>query len=214
VWAGVPYLDDDSAGVEFSHVSPDGDQGYPGRLDVTVDYRLDAESLSISYRATCDAATIVNLTNHTYWNLAGLGTIADHTLRIAASRYVPVDAELIPTGGTALVAGTRFDFTQPVRVGDRIGVDGIDHCFVFDEASIADQVELADPASGRAMVVTTDQPGVQLYTGHQLADRFAALCLETQLPPDTPNRPEFGSAVLRPGETYRQSTRHLFRFGP
>ncbi|MCX4551306.1 aldose epimerase family protein [Streptomyces sp. NBC_01500] len=197
-------------GVRLFRVSPDGEEGFPGRLDVSVTYSLEESgALRIAYRATTDAPTVVSLTNHSYWNLGGQGSgsATGHELRIAASRLTPVDADLIPTGELAPVAGTRFDFRRARQVGP-----GYDHNFVLDGA---DAAELCDPVSGRTLSVTTTEPGLQLYTGDHIDDGpygpGAGIALETQRFPDTPNRPEFPGAVLRPGGAYVSST--VYGFG-
>ncbi|MFE3030713.1 aldose epimerase family protein [Streptomyces canus] len=199
-------------GVRLSRVSPHGEEGFPGRLEVSGTYSLDESgALRISYEAVTDAPTVVNLTNHSYFNLAGSGNAGGHELRIDASRFTPVDADLIPTG-VEEVAGTRFDFRQARKVGA-----GYDHNFVLDKGITAQAVEVAelyDPASGRVLTVATTEPGLQLYTADHLPEPFApgdGVALETQHFPDSPNRPEFPSTVLRPGEVYRSQT--VYGFG-
>ncbi|MDL4820089.1 aldose epimerase family protein [Actinomadura opuntiae] len=196
--------------VELSLVSPDGEEGYPGELRARVRYVLDGDALRLEYRAAADAPTVLNLTNHSYFNLAGSGDVRRHVVMLEADRYLPVDEGKIPTGELAPVAGTPFDFTAPTRVDARR--DGrYDHCFV-----LRGRVTVTDPASGRSMEVTTTEPGVQFYTGHMLDGvatpfgPFAGLCLETQRFPDAPNRPAFPSAVLRPGEEHRSATTYRF----
>lgn len=196
-------------GVRLSRVSPDGEEGFPGRLAVTATYSLTENgALRIAYEATTDAPTVVSLTNHSYWNLAGAGSgsAAGHELRIAASRVTPVDADLIPTGELAPVAGTRFDFRQSRKVGS-----GYDHNYVLDGP---DAAELSDPASGRVLTITTSEPGVQLYTGDHIDDGpygpGDGIALETQRFPDTPNRPEFPGAVLRPDCAFVSETVYGF----
>lgn len=198
-------------GVRLSRVSPHGEEGFPGRLEVSGTYSLDESgALRIAYEAVTDAPTIVNLTNHSYFNLAGSGNASGHELRIDASRFTPVDADLIPTG-VEEVAGTRFDFRQSRKVGA-----GYDHNFVLDKGITEQAVgvaELYDPASGRLLTVATTEPGLQLYTADHLTEPFApgdGIALETQHFPDSPNRPEFPSTVLRPGETYRSETVYGF----
>ncbi|MCH5677104.1 aldose epimerase family protein [Streptomyces gilvus] len=199
-------------GVRLSRVSPHGEEGFPGRLEVSATYTLDADgSLRIGYEAVTDAPTIVNLTNHSYWNLAGSGTASGHELRIDASRYTPVDADLIPTGELADVAGTRFDFRQSRKTGT-----GYDHNFVLVGGvtqTPREVAELHDPASGRVLTVTTTEPGLQLYTADHLPEPFApgdGVALETQHFPDSPNRPDFPSTVLRPGGVFRSETAYGF----
>ncbi|GGY84650.1 aldose epimerase family protein [Streptomyces nitrosporeus] len=199
-------------GVRLSLVAEDGEEGFPGRLAVSVAYTLDpGGALRISYRATAGAPTVVNLTNHTYWNLAGAdsGSALGHELRIAAGRITPVDGESIPTGETAPVDGTRFDFREAKPVGP-----GYDINYVLDAPGDAPVAELYDAASGRALTVWTTEPGMQLYTGDHLGGRSFAACagiaLETQHFPDSPNRPAFPSTVLRPGEEFTSTTVYGF----
>lgn len=198
-------------GVRLSRVSAHGEEGFPGRLEVSGTYSLDESgALRIAYEAVTDAPTIVNLTNHSYFNLAGSGNAGGHELRIAASRFTPVDADLIPTG-IEEVADTRFDFRRTRKVGA-----GYDHNFVLDKGitqGAVEVAELSDPASGRVLTVATTEPGLQLYTADHLPEPFApgdGIALETQHFPDSPNRPEFPSTVLRPGETYRSETVYGF----
>jgi aldose 1-epimerase len=194
VWEAEPV----PGGVRLTRTSPDGECGYPGSLDVAVTYTLDAEDrLRIGYEASTDAPTVLNLTNHSYWNLAGGGTISDHELRIAASRYTPVDAALIPTGELADVAGTPMDFRQARRIGEH----EYDHNWVLDG-----DVRLRDPGSGRTLAISTTEPGLQFYAGGMLDTPRAGLALETQHFPDSPNRPGWPSTVLRPGETFTSTT--------
>jgi aldose 1-epimerase len=194
VWDAEPV----AGGVRLTRTSPDGECGYPGTLDVAVTYSLDAEDrLRIDYAATTDAPTVVNLTNHSYWNLAGGGTIDDHELRIAASRYTPVDAGLIPTGELADVAGTPMDFRAARRIGDY----DYDHNWVLEG-----DVWLRDPSSGRTLTITTTEPGLQFYAGGMLSVPRTGLALETQHFPDSPNRPDFPPTLLRPGETFTSTT--------
>ncbi|WP_406419171.1 galactose mutarotase [Streptomyces sp. NBC_00873] len=208
VWEAREVL----GGVELSLVAEDGEEGFPGRLAVSAAYTLDEDgALRIAYRATTDAPTVVNLTNHTYWNLAGAdsGSAAGHTLRIAAGRITPVDGESIPTGELLPVEGTRCDFRETRTVGT-----GYDHNFVLDEAVDGPVAELCDPGSGRVLTITTTEPGMQLYTADHLDGRPYRPCdgiaLETQHFPDSPNRPEFPSTVLRPREEYVSTTVYGF----
>lgn len=231
LWTVGGYdLTPEKASVRFTYVSVDGEEGYPGTLKVTVTYTLNqANELRIHYSATTDRATPINLTNHSYFNLAGRGTIDDQVLQVFAARYTPVDAGLIPTGALAPVAGTALDFTSPKRLGDRINatgldVPGYDHNFVLDDGGkqVAPAARVTDPASGRTLEVLTDRPGIQLYTAnHFPADGYecngglrfpphGAFCLETQNFPDAINKPSFPKAVLRPGEMYDTTT--VFRF--
>jgi aldose 1-epimerase len=199
-------------GVRLSRVSPHGEEGFPGRLEVSATCTLDAQgALRIAYEAVTDATTVVNLTNHSYWNLSGSGHAGGHELRIAASRITPVDGDLIPAGEPEDVTGTRFDF----RTARKTGV-GYDHNFVLDKGVTAtpeEVAELHDPASGRVLTVATTEPGLQLYTADHLGAPFApgdGIALETQRFPDSPNRPDFPSTVLRPGEVYRSETVYAF----
>lgn len=226
LWDHQPVQGDGFVGVAFSRVSPDGEENYPGTLRVTVTYRLRRDNrLEIEYTATTDKPTVLNLTNHAYWNLAGagVGTILDHLLEINADSYLPVDETLIPLGPPAPVAGTPFDFRQPKPIGRDIEATqgGYDHCFVLNKdkpGELTFCARLKDPKSGRVMEVWTTQPGVQVYTANGLDGRlgaggrtypkFGAVCLETQHFPDSPNHPDYPSTVLRPGETYRELTVH------
>ena len=220
IWQAEP----DGPDLLLSLVSPDGDQGFPGRLEVRVRYRLNGGALSIDYEATTDAPTVLNLTNHAYFNLAGAGTVMDHVISIAADRYLPVDAALIPTGELRPVAGTPLDLRQPTRIGARINADdpqlrlggGYDHCFVLADAPHpAPQPAARLEAEGIVMQVLTTEPAVQFYSGNFLSGQpFAwrtGLCLETQHFPDSPNQPGFPSTVLRPGSVYWSRT--IYRFG-
>ncbi|WP_327175603.1 galactose mutarotase [Streptomyces sp. NBC_01335] len=202
-------------GVELGLVAEDGEEGFPGRLAVSVTYTLEpGGTLRIGYRATTDAPTVVNLTNHTYWNLAGAetGSALGHELRIAAGRITPVDAASLPTGELASVDGTRFDFRRAKPVGPEY-----DHNYVLDApGELAEAAaELYDAGSGRALTVRTTEPGIQLYTADHLGDGgpfvpSAGIALETQHFPDSPNRPHFPSTVLRPGEEYVSTTEYDF----
>ncbi|MEV1063200.1 aldose epimerase family protein [Streptomyces sp. NPDC050263] len=210
VWDVTPV----EHGLRLSRVSAHGEEGFPGRLEVSATYTLDASgALRFGYRAVTDAPTVVNLTNHSYFNLGGPGTgsAGGHELRLAASRYTPVDADLIPTGEPAQVADGRFDFRTARKVGA-----GYDHNFVLDKGVTDTPVEVAelhDPASGRVLTVATTEPGLQLYTADHLGEPFVpgeGVALETQAFPDSPNRPEFPSTVLRPGAEYRSETVYGF----
>jgi aldose 1-epimerase len=246
VWNASPFKTADTAGVKLTLHSPAGNgctpstpstppctTGYPGNLDVEVDYTLDNRNqLHIDYTATTDAPTVLNLTNHNYWNLAGegSGTIYDHLLKLNADHFTPVDSTLIPTGQIAPVAGTPFDFTRFHAIGERIrGNDqqlvfgrGYDHNWVLNRPSADDKsmivaAQLIDPSSGRELTISTTEPGVQFYSGNFLDGTLYGtsghqyrqgdgLALETQHFPDSPNHANFPSTVLRPGQTYRTST--------
>jgi aldose 1-epimerase len=212
-------------GVKLAYTAADGEEGYPGKLAVTVTYVLtEDDQLKFEYAATTDRPTILNLTNHAYWNLAGKGNVLDHELTLNADRYLPADATLLPRGEILPVKGTPMDFTRPQTIGSRIEnvPGGYDHCYVLNQAKpgeLAFCARVVEPKSGRAMAVHTTEPGVQLYTANFLQMKRAGgktygkhdgFCLETQHFPDSPNRPHFPSTVLRPGETYRQTTVHQF----
>ena len=234
VWKAQSLENDQGVGVVFTHTSPDGEEGYPGNLAAKVTYTLTNQNeLIFDYEATTDKPTPVNLTQHTYFNLAGAGKgdVLGHEVLLNADSFTPVDSNLIPTGEIRKVAGTPFDFTKPTAVGARINQDdeqlklagGYDHDFVInrrgEEPSLAARVY--EPTSGRVLEVSTTQPGVQLYTGNFLDgtltgkgghvyQKRSGLCLETQHFPDSPNKPDFPSTILRPGETYRSRT--IFKF--
>jgi aldose 1-epimerase len=225
VWTARPLEDDGSVGVELTYISHDGEEGYPGTLTVIVRYRLKEDnSLSIDYSAVTDRPTIVNLTNHAYWNLAGCGSALGNVLSIHAEQYLPTNESLIPTGELRAVRGTPMDFTTPHTIGERIAeVDGgYDHCYVLNKKPdelVSLAAHIFDPGSGRTMELFTSEPGVQFYSSNSLdvtrADghhygKHDGFCLETQHFPDAPNRPDFPSTVLRPGEVYRQHTLHRF----
>jgi aldose 1-epimerase len=237
VWAVTQEITGaDGVGIELHYVSPDGDQHFPGALDTTVTYLLNERNeLRIHYRATTDKATIVNLTNHTLWNLRGegSGTIEDHLLQVHAAQYTPVDAAAIPTGELAEVAGTPFDFRTAKAIAEGIRADhaqialgkGYDHNWVLAQAAAdgkAAAARLRDPASGRLLEVWTTEPGIQVYSGNFLDGSLYGpsgrayrqgdgLALETQHFPDSPNQAHFPSTVLRPGAMYDTTT--VFRFG-
>jgi len=232
-WQISTLADESGAQVSLRLVSDDGDQGFPGRVEVTVTYRLDAiDVLQIDIEGTTDAPTVLNVTNHAYWNLAGTtgeravasASIRDHTLSVTADRLVRVDDALLPTGQLDPVGGTPWDLRSQRRLGDVLdlpelaGPGGLDHCLVLGHAQRRSEgsgagggdaqhsAELADPVSGRRLRVDTDQPGVQVYSANHGAGplpRHGAVCLESQHLPDSPNQPRFPSATLHPGQIYR-----------
>jgi aldose 1-epimerase len=224
-------LSADATHVVFRHVSPHGEGGYPGALTVEAEYRVSSSSLSITYRAWTDRATPVNMTQHAYFNLAGEagGTIGDHLLRIDADRWTPVDEQLIPTGELADVAGTPFDLRAGVRLGEGIAsVEASGHGSGYDHnlwlsspaGALRDVAELSDPSSGRHMVLASDQPCLQVYSGNRLGRAVGrgsvvfpvhgAVCLEPQHAPDSVNRPEWPSTVLAPGGMYEHRIAYRF----
>jgi aldose 1-epimerase len=215
----------------LTHISADGDQGFPGTLTARASYQLDGSTLSLAFEAQTTQPTIVNLSSHPYFNLAGAGSadVLSHEVSIPADAFLPTDAAQIPTGELRPVAGTPFDFRQPTPLGGRIrhadpqlflGL-GYDHCFVLGTDRPGLAVRLSDPGSGRVLEIHTDQPGVQIYTGNKLTGAFAGhggviyrqsagLALEAQGFPDAPNHAHFPSTILRPGETYRRVIRYCF----
>ncbi|MGY8770081.1 MAG: aldose epimerase family protein [Pirellulales bacterium] len=230
VWTGKEIVTGDGhVGVEFSYHSVDGEEGYPGNLDVVASFTLSADNeLHISHTATTDAATVINLTNHNYWNLAGIGsgTNYEHVLKLESDKFLAVDDTLIPTGEYTDVKGTVMDFTSPTAIGKGIqetGGDpiGYDHCYVLrsQTGELALAATVTEPVSGRIMEVYTTEPGIQLYSGNFLDGSEAgaglkqheAFCLETQHYPDSPNQESFPTTVLKPGETYSHKTVHKFK---
>lgn len=232
VWSAREAKSDDGPAVGFTYLSPDGEEGFPGNLNIAVVFTLtEDDALKIDYAATTDQATPVNLTNHSYFNLSGegRGTIMDHVLTIHASRYTPTDDTLIPTGEIKSVKATVFDFTTPTRIGDRINLvrtdpPGYDLNYVLDEpgGKLSHAATVYDRKSGRILETWTTEPGLQFYTGNFLDGtltgksgvpyiQYGALCLEAQHFPDSPNQPNFPSIILKPGETYTQTTVYKFK---
>ncbi len=230
VWkvaASVADNEQKAAHVIFHHSSPDGDEGYPGKFDVTVTYTLTNDNeLQIHYLAKTDKPTVFNLTNHCYWNLAGAGSgdVLKHELTLHCDRHLPVDATSIPRGEEQDVAGTPMDFRTQTAIGARIAQvegGGYDHNYIingYDGKSLKSAARMVDPGSGRVMEILTTEPGIQFYTGNGLgndagsahAGKHGAFCLETQHYPDSPNKPAFPTVVLKPGEDYTSTTVHRF----
>jgi aldose 1-epimerase len=234
VWSWSIIQEDDTAGVKFSYSSPHLEEGYPGTLEVTAEYRLTARSdVVMKFEATTDRLGPVSITNHAFWNLSGSfsRSIRDHTLHLACDRYLPVDLGLIPEGVAAPVAGTPFDFTSPSPLGPSIdsiihnGVHGIDHSFVVSKSNddLPFVATLSDPDSGRQLTIHCNQPAIQVYTGNFLplvsadTDPFRqhyGVCLECQGYPDAVNQPQFPSILLGPGEVYSHHAIYSFRVAP
>jgi aldose 1-epimerase len=235
VWAATSFARNDTAGLVLRYTSPDGDMGFPGTLDTQVTYTLDQKNrLRMDYGATTSKATVINLTNHAYFNLAGEGSgdVYAQRLKIPAQRFTPVDATLIPTGQVASVAGTPLDFRRSTAIGQRIRSGnqqmvfgrGYDHNWVLDRSAkpgLQRAAQARDPKSGRVLTVTTTEPGLQFYSGNFLDGTLVgtsgrmyrqgdAFTLETQHFPDSPNHPNFPSTVLRPGDTFTSSTVYGF----
>lgn len=231
VWDSEIQTKSEYPSVKFTYKSPDMEAGYPGNMNVEATYTwTDNNEVIIDYACTTDKKTVLNITNHAYFNLhgAGNGDILDHQLTIKASSFIPVDSTLIPTGEVRPVAGTPFDFTTPHAVGERIGEKydqlilggGYDHTFVFDKKEKV-EASVYDPSTGRLMEVESDQPGVQFYCGNFLKGNLighggkpyiyrSGLCLETGHYPDSPNHPDFPSTILEPGQTFKSQT--IYRF--
>ncbi len=234
LWDAEPVGGEGYVGIKFTYVSKDGEEGYPGNLTVTAVYSLtNANEFKAEYSATTDKPTVVNLAHHTYWNLGtpAAGDILRHELMLDADRFTPVDAGLIPTGELRAVKGTPFDFTTPTAIGARIAAEneqlkfgnGYDHNFVLrgEKGKLRLAARLSCPESGRVMEILSGQPAIQFYSGNFLDgtvkgkggvvyEKNYGLCLETQTYPDSPNKPDFPSPVLRPGETYKHTMVHRF----
>ena len=233
LWTGTPVSKTGAQGVAFTYTAKDGEEGYPGNLKVKVTYWLTGNNeLVWEAEATTDKATPVNIVHHSYWNLTGdaRNTINNCVLMLPANKYLPTDAGLIPTGQLASVKGTPMDFTKPTPIGQRVNENfealklggGYDHCWVLNnKVGMHTAARLHDPASGRTLTLTTDQPGVQFYGGNFLDGKVAGkggvayqfrtgLCLETQHYPDSPNQPTFPNCILRPGQTYKHTMVHKF----
>lgn len=223
LWHAETFMGETGVGAVLTHVTPDGDEGYPGNLRVRVTYTLTRhDELIFDYVATTDAATPVNLTQHSYWNLAGhdRGNILSHELTLNASHYTPVDATLIATGEMASVEGTPFDFREPTAIGAQIdAAGGYDHNFVLDAGSFA--ARLYEPTCGRVLEIFTTEPGIQVYSGNGLGEhvvgkqwrvygQYGGIALETQHFPDSPNQPSFPSTILEPGQEFRSQTTYKF----
>jgi len=231
VWEAHARLSEDGAALDLTYLSKDGEEGYPGNLRVKVIYTLSRnDALKIEYHAETDRPTIINLTNHAYFNLAGSKDILGHEICLHADVFLPVDDTLIPTGEMRLVQGTPMDFTHPTPVGARIGefydqlicVGGYDHTWMAKghDGSLKLAAQVYEPISGRVLEVSTTEPGIQFYSGNfldgiagkkgRIYKKCSGLCLEAQHFPDSPNRPEFPSTTLSPGQTYTQTTRYRF----
>lgn len=225
IWQTEVTIQRDKASVEFSYLSPDGDQGYPGNLEIKTTYSLNlANELKISFQAKADRITPVDLTNHAYWNLAGAGcgTVLDHVLQMAADRYVLTDKELLSTGQIAEVENTPYDFREPRHLGERlddIPIGGYDVCFVLPVMANCDPrfvAQIKEPISGRTLEVCTTQPGLQFYTGNSLKNypissgfftqRYGGFCMETQNFPGAVHYAQFPSPFLLPGDLYQHET--------
>ena len=236
LWNASPFQQADAVGLTLTHRSADGEQGYPGNLDVTVVYQLNNDNeLVMAFNAVTDQPTPVNLTQHSYFNLAAGGDILAHQLTLKAGRFTPIDATSIPTGVLAPVAGTPFDFRLPRPIGARLGDDdeqlrngsGYDHNFVLDKpagTALALAARVRDPHSGRVLELFTQEPGVQFYSGNFLDGSLtgkgrqygfrSGFCLEPQHFPDSPNQPDFPNTILRPGQEYATVSKYIFSVEP
>lgn len=235
-WSGAGFVNDQGVGVKLSYLSPDGEEGYPGNLQVTVTYTLtDLDELHIEYQASTDQTTIVNLTNHSFFNLSGNARqdILGHELSIYADAFTPTDTDLIPTGELLSVEGTALDFRTPHSIGSRIHSEdvhlrtagGYDHNFVLRNRGLRHAATLFEPVSGRVLETFTTEPGMQLYSGNFLDgsvtgkngrryEKHLGVCLETQHFPDSPNQPDFPSTVLHTGQTFNSKTIYAFKVRP
>jgi aldose 1-epimerase len=224
LWTGMAGSDAGAAAVVFSIASPDGHEGYPGKMEVSVTYTLTNDNvLRLDYAGTTDRPTHLNLTNHVYFNLAGGGDIREHVLRMDCAQVLAIDPRKVPTGALLDVAGTPFDFRVAKPVGEEIASvegGGYDHCFVIPRRAVGKSgpvpfATLNDPSSGRSLKIVTTKPGVQIFTANSFKGepfpKWGGICFETQFYPDTPNQPGFPTSLLRPGETYRHTTE--FHFG-
>ena len=216
VWRAEP--NPDRVELRLGYTSPDMEEGYPGKVRVEVSYELtDANELRLTYKATTDQPTLVNMTNHAYWNLAGHGDILRHELTVAADEHTPLDSQNLPSGKIASVQGTPFDFRTPTAIGSRFNQfdktpAGYDANYVLkrEKGAMVFVARARDPESGRVLELWTDQPGMQLYTAHYLPRPCTGFCLETQNYPDAINQPNFPTPILKPGETYLHRTTHRF----
>ncbi|MFD1030119.1 aldose epimerase family protein [Metaplanococcus flavidus] len=232
VWHSAPFEEADGAGVEFSYTSPDGEGGYPGKLDMTIRYFVkdDANELIISYEGTADCDTLLNPTNHSYFNLSGKlkRDVLEHNVKIPSDAYLELDGELLPTGKLLPVDNSVFDLRNGMKINEAVEADhpqteiagnGYDHPFVLDQSG-GNPIILSDPESGRQLSVTTTEPAVVLYTGNGLkgpytlrgtkAGNYMGLCLETQKLPDSPRHTQFASAILKQGENFHSETKFSF----